>query len=164
MGAVIDGAAIDKVLRDAVDSGAVPHVAAIAADRDGVIYQGSAGPRAAGESDPVTVDTMFRIMSMTKMPVTVAALQQVEQGRLDLDAPVADYCPEFADVQVLTGFDGDVPQLRASGPCRHRAEPGHAHDRPGLLVLERPAGPLGAGHRRSERGRRVEPPRSPPRC
>jgi CubicO group peptidase (beta-lactamase class C family) len=112
VGAVIDGTAIDQVLRDAVDSGAVPHVAAIAADRDGVIYQGSAGPRAAGDADPVTVDTMFRIMSMTKMPVTVAALQQVEQGRLDLDAPVAEYCPEFADLQVLTGFDGDVPQLR----------------------------------------------------
>src|SRR5258707_15644272 len=100
MSASIDGPAIDKVLRDAVDSGGVPHVAAIAADRDGVIYQGAAGPRAAGESDPVTVDTLFRIMSMTKMPCTVAALQQVEQGNLDLDAPVADYCPEFAEVQV----------------------------------------------------------------
>ena len=109
----IDGTAIDQVLRDAVESGGVPHVAAIAADRDGVIYQGSAGPRAAGESDPVTVDTLFRIMSMTKMPCTVAALQQVEQGNLDLDAPVAQYCPEFADVQVLTGFDGETPQLRA---------------------------------------------------
>jgi methyl acetate hydrolase len=112
VGAAIDGTAIDKILRDAVDSGGVPHVAAIAADRDGVIYEGSAGPRAAGESDPVTVDTMFRIMSMTKMPVTVAALQQVEQGRLDLDAPVADYCPDFAGLQVLTGFDGDTPVLR----------------------------------------------------
>jgi methyl acetate hydrolase len=56
---------------------------------------------------------MFRIMSMTKMPCTVAALQQVENGHLDLDAPVAQYCPEFADVQVLAGFDGDTPQLRA---------------------------------------------------
>ena len=112
MSASIDGTAIDKVLRDAVDSGGVPHVAAIAADRDGVIYQGSAGPRAAGESDPVTVDTLFRIMSMTKMPCTVAALQQVEQGNLDLDAPVADYCPEFAEIQVMTGFDGDTPTLR----------------------------------------------------
>jgi len=53
MSASIDGTAIDKVLRDAVDSGGVPHVAAIAADRDGVIYQGAAGPRAVGESDPV---------------------------------------------------------------------------------------------------------------
>jgi CubicO group peptidase (beta-lactamase class C family) len=112
MGAAIDGTAIDKVLEDAVTSGAVPHVAAIAADRDGVIYQGSAGPRAVGESDPVTVDTLFRIMSMTKMPCTVVALQQVEQGNLDLDAPVAEYCPEFADVQVMTGLAGDTPVLR----------------------------------------------------
>src|SRR5690242_2950588 len=112
MNASIDGSAIDKVLRNAVDSGGVPHVAAIAADRDGVIYQGAAGPRAVGESDPVTVDTLLRIMSMTKMPCTVAALQQVEQGHLDLDAPVADYCPEFAEIQVLTGFDGDTPVLR----------------------------------------------------
>ena len=112
MSASIDPTAIDKVLRDAVDSGGVPHVAAIAADRDGVIYQGAAGPRAVGESDPVTVDTLFRIMSMTKMPCTVVALQQVEQGNLDLDAPVADYCPEFAEIQVLTGFDGDIPRLR----------------------------------------------------
>ena len=112
MSSAIDGTAIDKVLRDAVDSGGVPHVAAIAANRDGVIYQGAAGPRAVGENDPVTVDTLFRIMSMTKMPCTVAALQQVEQGNLDLDAPVAEYCPEFAEIQVLTGFDGDTPVLR----------------------------------------------------
>jgi methyl acetate hydrolase len=112
MSAVIDGTAIDKALAAAVDSGAVPHVAAIAADRDGVIYSGAAGPRAVGESDPVTTDTVFRLMSMTKVPCTVAALQQVEQGRLDLDAPVAEYCPQFADLQVLTGFDGDTPQLR----------------------------------------------------
>jgi methyl acetate hydrolase len=42
----------------------------------------------------------------------VAALQQVEQGNLDLDAPVAEYCPEFAEKQVLEGFDGDTPRLR----------------------------------------------------
>jgi methyl acetate hydrolase len=95
-----------------VASGAVPHVAAIAADRDGVIYQGAAGPRAVGESDPASVDTMFRIMSMTKMPATVAALQQVEQGNLDLAAPVAEYCPEFAGIQVLTGFTSGQPQYR----------------------------------------------------
>ena len=112
MGAAIDRTAIDKVLRDAVDSGGVPHVAAIAADRHGVIYLGAAGPRAVGENDPVTMDTLFRITSMTKMPCTVAALQQVEQGNLDLDTPVADYCPEFAGVQVLAGFDGDTPKLR----------------------------------------------------
>ncbi|MGI8626489.1 MAG: serine hydrolase domain-containing protein [Geodermatophilaceae bacterium] len=104
---------IDNILQDAVDSGAVPNAVAIAADRNGVIYEGAAGPRVAGEDEPVTVDTHFRIMSMTKMVATVAALQQMEKGDLDLDAPVEAYCPEFADVQVLDGWDGDTPRLRA---------------------------------------------------
>ncbi|AIJ26592.1 serine hydrolase domain-containing protein [Amycolatopsis methanolica] len=114
MGKAIDGNSIDKVLRDAVKSGKVPHVAAIAADRDGNLYEGSAGVRIAGESDdPVTTSTQFRVMSMTKMICTAAALQQVESGTLDLDAPVDTYCPEFADIQVLEGWDGDTPKLRA---------------------------------------------------
>jgi len=113
MSSTIDAGAIDQVLQDAVDSGAVPHVAAIAANRDGVIYEGGAGPREPGSSDQVSVDTHFRIMSMTKMVATTAALQQVEKGTLDLDAPVSQYCPEFADLQVLDGWDGDTPRLRA---------------------------------------------------
>lgn len=112
MGREIDGSRIDAVLTGAVDRGAVPHVAAIAADRDGVFYEGGAGVRIAGEADdPVTTRTQFRIMSMTKMVATVAALQQVERGELDLDAPVEEYRPEFADVRVLEGFDGDEPVL-----------------------------------------------------
>jgi len=108
----IDGSGIDKVLQQAVDSGALPHVAAIAADADGVIYEGGAGVRIAGESDdPVGTSTTFRIMSMTKMVCTTAALQQKERGELDFDAPVEDYCPQFADLKVLEGFDGDEPIL-----------------------------------------------------
>ena len=113
MSRALDGAGIDKVLQDGVDSGAVPHAAAIAADRDGIIYEGGAGVPVAGESgDPVSTSTQFRIMSMTKMVATTAALQQVERGELDLDAPVEEYRPEFAELQVLEGFDGDVPRLR----------------------------------------------------
>jgi methyl acetate hydrolase len=110
----LDGSAIDKVLQGGVDSGAVPHVAAIAADRDGVIYEGAAGNRVAGESsEPVSSSTHFRIMSMTKMVATAAALQQVERGELNLAAPVEQYVPAFADLQVLDGWDGDTPKLRA---------------------------------------------------
>lgn len=112
MGSTIDGSGIDKVLHDAVGAGAVPHVAAIAADADGIRYEGAAGVQTVGEDAPVTTATQFRIMSMTKMVATAAALQQVERGALDLDAPVEGYLPEFAQVQVLDGFDGDVPRLR----------------------------------------------------
>lgn len=105
--------AIDEVLEQAVARGAVPNVVAMAADRDGNVYEGAAGPRVAGGDEPVGPDTHFRIMSMTKMVATVAALQLSERGALDLDAPVEQYRPEFADLQVLDGFDGDTPRLRA---------------------------------------------------
>jgi methyl acetate hydrolase len=108
----ITGTRIDQVLQDAVESGAVPNVVAMAANQDGPLYAGAAGPRAVGESDPVTPDTMFRIASMTKMVATTAALQLAEQGKLELDAPVETYRPEFAELQVLDGFDGDTPRLR----------------------------------------------------
>jgi methyl acetate hydrolase len=112
MAAVRNSSSIDQVLNDAVGSGGVPHVVAIAADENGVIYQGAAGPRTVGDDEPASPDTVFRIMSMTKMPCTVLALQAMEQGILDLDAPVVNYCPEFAEVQVLTGFQDGLPQLR----------------------------------------------------
>lgn len=39
----IDGSGIDRVLADAVSDGAVPHVAAIVADRDGVLTRAAPG-------------------------------------------------------------------------------------------------------------------------
>jgi methyl acetate hydrolase len=104
---------IDEVLDDAVARGAVPGVVALAAGDDGVLYEGAAGVREAGAGDAITPDTMMRIASMTKMVTTVAALQLVERGELDLDAPVETYRPEWAELQVLEGFDGDAPRLRA---------------------------------------------------
>ena len=108
-------AAVDQVLNNAVRAGDVPNVVAVAADRDGVVYEGAAGPRAVGQDDPIGLDSTLRIASMTKMVATVAALQQSERGHLELDAPVDTYLPAFADRQVLEGFDGDSPKLRPAG-------------------------------------------------
>ena len=108
----IAGTRIDQVLQDAVASGTVPNVVAVAADRGGPIYEGAAGPRVAGGEGTVSADTTFRIASMTKMIATTAALQLIEQGDLEVDAPVERYRPEWAELQVLEGFDGDTPRLR----------------------------------------------------
>src|SRR5579859_1866529 len=106
-------ARIDEVLRAAVAADAVPGVVAMAAGPDVVLYEGAAGRRSAAADDPIGPDTMMRIASMTKMVTTTAALQLVERGSLRLDAPVQEYRPEFADLPVLAGFDGDTPRLRA---------------------------------------------------
>lgn len=88
-----------------MDGGTFSGVAAIVVDRDGVLYEGTAGE--AGRH------TMFRNASMTKALATTGALQLVEQGRLDLDATVESILPQFGELQVLDGFDGDSPRLRA---------------------------------------------------
>ena len=54
------------------------------------------GVTAPGPSDPYTANTLQMVMSTTKGVVAIAAHILAEEGRLDFDAPVADYWPEFA--------------------------------------------------------------------
>ena len=97
-------AGIDGLLQASADAGAVPGVVAVVTGPDGLLYEGVAGD--------ATPDTMFRFASMTKAMATVAALALVDEGRLELDQPVASLLPEFGELQVLEGFDGDTPRLR----------------------------------------------------
>ena len=99
-----DGSAIQALLDGAVAKGAVHGIAALVVDRNGALFHGVAGEAKA--------DTMFRNASMTKAVATTGALQLVEQGRLDLDATVASILPEFGQLQVLDGVDGDQPRQR----------------------------------------------------
>ncbi|HET6183581.1 MAG TPA: serine hydrolase domain-containing protein [Acetobacteraceae bacterium] len=103
----------DTVLSEAVAAGAVPGVVAIAATPDRVIYEGAFGVRRLGEPAPMTLDTVFRIASMTKAITAAAAMQLVEQGKLALDQPAREVVPELGTPQVLEGFAADgKPQLR----------------------------------------------------
>ncbi len=104
----------DSVLSGAVATGAVPGVVAMATNREGTIYEGAFGERTIGSGVAMTTDTVGWIASMTKALTSVAAVQQVERGKLDLDAPAAKVVPAIAELQVLTGFDAaGRPQLRA---------------------------------------------------
>jgi CubicO group peptidase (beta-lactamase class C family) len=70
-------------------TGDVPGVVAMATDRTSVTYEGAFGKRIQGQPAPMTVDTVGWIASMTKALTGAAAMQLVEQGKLDLDAPAA---------------------------------------------------------------------------
>src|ERR1700704_6375477 len=54
------------------------------------------GVKAPGSSDPYTGDTLQMVWSTTKGVVAIAAHMLAQDGRLDFDAPVAKYLPEFA--------------------------------------------------------------------
>jgi CubicO group peptidase (beta-lactamase class C family) len=104
----------DMLLGGAVAAGAVPGVIAMACNREGVIYEGAFGERVLGQGQAMTTDTVVWIASMTKALTSVAAVQQVERGKLDLDAPAQAIVPRIAEAQVLTGFDAaGTPRFRA---------------------------------------------------
>ena len=107
-------ATIRGVLEEATAAGAVPGAVAVVVDRDGIQGLAAAGTtRVDGGGISVDPGTPFRLASMTKALVTVAALQLVEQGRVGLDDPVASVLPAWDALRVLDGFDGDQPVLRA---------------------------------------------------
>ena len=60
---------------------------------------------------PLAADTIFRIYSMTKPITSVAAMMLYEEGRFQLDEPIAKFLPEFTEMQVWTGGDLDHPRL-----------------------------------------------------
>ena len=100
---------IEGLLERAVQDRVVPGVVAVAGDRDGVLYEGAFGLLSVDGDVPIRQDTMIWIASMTKAIVSVAALQLIEQGSLDLEQTVEDVLPAFGELQVLEGFDGDEP-------------------------------------------------------
>ncbi|OLB96646.1 MAG: hypothetical protein AUH30_12040 [Candidatus Rokubacteria bacterium 13_1_40CM_68_15] len=106
-------ARIDGVLQKAVDAKEVPGVVAMAATDKGLLYEGAFGVRALDQGTPMTLDTVFRIASMTKAITSVAAMQLVEQGKLKLEEPVPNIDPALGSPQVLEGFDAaGAPKLR----------------------------------------------------
>ena len=121
-GRMVPRGGIDAVLRRATEAKEVPGVVAMAATDDGVFYEGAFGTRNVANGPAMTLDSVFRIASMTKAVTSVAAMQLVEQGKLQLDAPVPPIDPALSAPQVLEGFDpSSAPRLRpASRPITLR--------------------------------------------
>lgn len=105
----------DAILQGVVTSQPrVPGVVAMATDRSGNIYEGAAGKRRLDQPQDMTTDSVFAIFSTTKAITGTAALQLVEEGKLDLDAPAKKYAPDIGKLQVIEGFDSaGAPKLRA---------------------------------------------------
>jgi len=70
-------AQIDAVLRRATEAGEVPGVVAVAATDKGVLYEGAFGTRDLAKGPAMTLDTIFRLASMTKAVTSVAAMQEL---------------------------------------------------------------------------------------
>jgi uncharacterized protein YbbC (DUF1343 family) len=91
--------AIHTLVADAIAQGKLPGCVVAIGRRDGLLYQKAFGLRAVEpEREPMTLDTIFDLASLTKPVATATAVMRlVDQGKLDLDQPVARYLPDFAN-------------------------------------------------------------------
>lgn len=114
-------AEIRDVVQGHLDAGRLAG-AVVAVAREGrVVFLEPYGVMDLERRDPMRLDAIFRICSMTKPVTAVAAMQLVDRGLLSLDDPVSRYIPAFATVQVFTGGTAAEPVLRApAGPVTIR--------------------------------------------
>jgi CubicO group peptidase (beta-lactamase class C family) len=92
--------ALTKAYQGYVDSGALPGAILLVARGDKVGLLQAVGFQDREKTTAMKTDAIFRLASMTKPIVSVAAMTLVEEGKLDLLAPVSTYLPEMANVQV----------------------------------------------------------------
>src|SRR5580692_11459652 len=90
---------LDDIVQEAIRDEQVPGAVVLVGHDGQVIYRKAFGERSLEpHREPMTVDTIFDIASLTKVVATTTAVMQlVQQGQVRVNEPVAKYIPEFAE-------------------------------------------------------------------
>jgi CubicO group peptidase (beta-lactamase class C family) len=110
-------ARIEAVTQRHIEAGLVPGAVILVGRRGKIAWTKTMGFRDRAAKDPMRPDSIFRIYSMTKPIVSVAAMMLVEEGRMQINDPVAKYLPEIGQMKVgvETSEDG---KLHLTDPAR----------------------------------------------
>ena len=103
---------LTKAFKKEIEEKKVPGAVMMIARKGKLVYTSALGVRDPKGADPMRLDTIFRIYSMTKPMASVAAMILVENGALQLTDPVSRWLPAFKDMKVST-TGGEVPAQRA---------------------------------------------------
>jgi uncharacterized protein YbbC (DUF1343 family) len=139
-------AALDAAMQTAIRDGMIPGGVLIVGHDGRVVHRKAYGDRAVvPRREPMTVDTIFDIASLTKVVATTPAIMKLfEQGKIRMTDPVTAYLPEFqgghSDITVrdlMTHFSGMPPDLEL--------EPAWSGYDEGIrrALIEKPTGPPG---------------------
>lgn len=99
---------IQDALNRAVDRGEVTGANILVLHKGRERWYAEAGMRNIAKNQPMTRDTIFRMYSMTKPITATAAMMLVERGILDLEAPVREYLPGFANQRVTRHYAEEI--------------------------------------------------------
>jgi CubicO group peptidase (beta-lactamase class C family) len=94
-------ARIGPVMRTEIEKGTMPGAVTLIARNGQIVHFEAHGYLDQGKTKPLTKDAVFRMFSMTKPFVSVAAMVMVEQGRMRLSDPISNWIPELKDMKVL---------------------------------------------------------------
>ncbi len=121
---------VDSIVQDAIRDGQIPGAVVLIGHDGQVIYRKAFGERALEpRREPMSVDTIFDVASLTKVVATsIAVTQLVQKGEVRVNEPVAKYIPEFAENgkeeitvrELLTHHSGLPKDLDLSQPWEGR--------------------------------------------
>ncbi|MBO0838899.1 MAG: beta-lactamase family protein, partial [Actinobacteria bacterium] len=106
-------AALDATLERQVERGEVPGLVALVA-RGGQVHVTAHGNKTLGDGEPIGRDAIFRIASLTKPVVGVAAMQLIQDGAMALGDPVTEWLPELAGRRVLRSLESGLEDTVAA--------------------------------------------------
>jgi CubicO group peptidase (beta-lactamase class C family) len=112
---------LDATFQKIIDEKELPGVTVMVARKGKLVYQKSFGFQDREKSTPMANDSIFRIYSMTKPIVSVAAMMLVEEGKLQLAEPISKYIPEFKDMKVgVDSVDANGTTSFATVPAKRQ--------------------------------------------
>src|SRR5579885_1384222 len=118
-------AEVDGAIEEAIRQDRLPGGVLLVGHSGRIVYRKAYGYRSlVGVREPMTVDTIFDLASLTKIVATTSAMMRLyEQGRLDLESPVTKYLPEFQGGEspitvreLMTHFSGFRPDIDIDPP------------------------------------------------
>jgi CubicO group peptidase (beta-lactamase class C family) len=107
-------ARLDAALQADVAAGKLPGIVVAVARRGKVVYQRAIGVANLQTREPMRVDALFRLYSMTKPVASVGLLTLYEQAKFRLTDPLDRYLPQFANVKVYKGTDASGTPILAA--------------------------------------------------
>ena len=87
--------AIDHLLRSYLQDHHLPALSVAVVSGGDLIFTNGYGLADVENNVPATAETIYRIASVSKPVTAIAAMELVQAGKLDLDAPIQKYCPAF---------------------------------------------------------------------
>jgi len=94
---------VAQAMQQSVLAHEVAGVATLVADAHGIVHQHSTGWADIGQQKAISEDSIFWIASMTKPITGVSVMMLVEEGKLSLDASIAEYIPQMAQLKLSDG-------------------------------------------------------------